>query len=71
MPRLRLGKSSHVKDAHYDPQANRLTLTLNNGVFAVHDVSPSEAAEYESAPSHGDYFFANFHGGKKEVTRVR
>ena len=71
MARLRLKPSSHVKDADYDPSSNRLTLVLNNGTFAVHDVSPSEAAEYEAAPSHGDHFFANFHGGKKEVTRVR
>lgn len=70
--KLRLKFSSHVHEAKYDPQAERLTLTLNNGVFAVHGVSPSQADAYEKAQSHGDFFFKNFHKNKKhEITRVR
>ena len=66
---LKLKPSSHVHGATYDPQANRLTLELNNGKFAVHDVPPDKALAYESAPSHGDFFFKNLQK-QHEITRV-
>lgn len=67
---LKLKPSSHVHKAVYDPQAERLTLDLNNGVFAVHGVPEDKAAAYEKAPSHGDFFFKNLQG-QHEITRVR
>ena len=66
---LKLKPSTHVHAAAYDPQAERLTLDLNNGRFAVHGVPADKAAAYEAAPSHGDFFFKNFQG-KHEITRV-
>lgn len=66
---LKLKPSSHVHAATYDPQANRLTLDLNNGRFAVHDVPSDKALAYEFATSHGDFFFKNF-VKQHEITRV-
>lgn len=67
---LKLKPSSHVQGARYDPQAQRLTLDLNNGTFAVHDVPPEKAQAYQQADSHGNFFFKNIQG-KHEITRVR
>jgi len=67
---LKLKESSHVRSAKYDPQAQRLTLELNNGTFAVHGVDAQKAADYQNADSHGDFFFKNF-SKNHEITRVR
>ena len=66
---LKLKPSTHVKSALYDPQAQRLTLSLNNGTFAVHDVDPDKASEYANSDSPGSYFFKKFKG-THEITRV-
>jgi hypothetical protein len=67
---LKLKPSSHVSAARYDPQAQRLTLDLNNGTFAVHGVDAQKAADYENADSPGSFFFKNF-AKQHEITRVR
>jgi len=54
----------------YDPQAERLTLTLNNGgKYAYHAVDQAKATAFGEADSHGDFFPANIRG-KHEFTRV-
>ncbi len=66
---LKLNPSTHVQQALYDPQSQRLTLQLNNGKFAVHGVPPEKAIAYEQAASPGSFFFKNIQG-QHEITRV-
>lgn len=68
---LKLKPSSHVKSAKYDAGAERLTLELNNGTFAIHGVPPAKAAEYAASDSHGNFFFKNFAKGQHEITRIK
>jgi hypothetical protein len=67
---LKLKPSTHAHGARYDPDAERLTLDLNGGTFAVHNVPVEKAQAYADADSHGDFFFKNFQG-QHEITRVR
>ena len=74
--KLRLHPSKQVHSpSTYDPDTKRLTLTLNGGVFAYHQVEPGVADGLEKAESHGDYFHQHIRGTKEhplhEHTRVR
>ena len=66
---LKLKQSEQIHDAQYDPQTQRLTLTLNGGKFAYHDVPPETAYGLQAAPSHGKFFHQNIRG-KHEFSRV-
>ena len=67
---MRLKPSTQVRAATYDPQAQRLTLTLNSGgKYAYHQVPQDKAVAFGEADSHGDFFHANIRG-KHEYTRV-
>ena len=67
---IRLKPSTQVHGARYDPQTQRLTLDLNGGTFAYHQVPQDKAIAFGEADSHGDFFHANLRG-KHEFTRVR
>ena len=66
---LKLKPSDQIHDAQYDPAAQRLTLTLNGGKFAYHQVPLETALGLQSAPSHGKFFHQNIRG-KHEFSRV-
>jgi hypothetical protein len=72
---LKLKNSSQVHKASYDPRAQRLTLQLNGGTFAYHDVPAEIADGLQKADSHGDYFHEHIRSKpgepkKFEYTRV-
>jgi len=68
--KLKLKPSSHVHEASYDPDTERLTLRLNGGTIAHHGVPVQKALELQAAPSHGKYYNEHIRG-KFEHSRVR
>ena len=68
--KLRLKPSTHVHEASYDPEAERLTLRLNGGTIAHHGVPKELALGLQAAQSHGKYYNEHIRG-KFEHSRVR
>jgi hypothetical protein len=53
---MRLKPSTNVHEARYDPRAQRLTVKLNDGTFAVQNVDQDKAIAFGEADSHGKFF---------------
>ena len=68
--KLKLNPSTHVHEASYDPDTQRLTLRLNGGTIAHHGVPAQLAQGLQAAPSHGKFYNENIRG-KYEHSRVR
>jgi hypothetical protein len=67
---MRLKPSTNVHEARYDPRAQRLTVKLNDGTFAVQNVDQDKAIAFGEADSHGKFFHQVFVKGGHEITRV-
>jgi len=63
-------KSSHLHSGTYDPQTGRLTLELNGGTVAHHDVPQDTIDGLESADSPGNFYHHNIRS-VHDYTRVR
>ena len=70
--KLRLKPSTHVHEASYDPETERLTLKLNGGTIAHHNVPARLAQGLQAAPSHGKFYNENIRNKPEfEHSRVR
>ena len=68
--KLKLKPSTHVHEASYDPDTERLTLRLNGGTIAHHNVPVQLAQGLQAAQSHGKFYNENIRN-KFEHSRVR
>jgi hypothetical protein len=66
--------SSVIYDKHYDAATARLTVTFVTGrIYVYEDVPPALAAEFDAAPSKGQFFNAHIRDEYRcrEITPTR
>ena len=66
---LNLKPSRNVQAASYDPDTQKLTVSLNGGAYCYEGVSAEKAQAFADADSHGSFLHAQIKG-QHQYTKI-